>query len=222
MKQKKIIIIISLVLLIIVLIGIGRVTQLAYICRINDDALAPSHKRGSFVMVSRLKDWTRHSNVIISLPNSNDHRKLIRRIAGIEGDTLEFNDGYLLGNGIIADNPNEVTFNYYVNKQRIKNMELFDKVAVKTVTINDTIIVSANYNEYTELSRHIVLRKLNNHKPYNDIITVDPLMIGNTKPFVVPKGFCFVLADNRDNADDSRQWGYIPVSSIKATVIGSH
>lgn len=39
-------------------------------------------------------------------------------------------------------------------------------------------------------------------------------------PFIVPPGEVFVLADNRQTAQDSRHWGGVPVDHIHAQILG--
>lgn len=41
---------------------------------------------------------------------------------------------------------------------------------------------------------------------------------GVGEPYVVPADACFVLGDNRDNSEDSRSWGSVPLDSIVGRV----
>jgi signal peptidase I len=44
---------------------------------------------------------------------------------------------------------------------------------------------------------------------------VDDHYADNVGPFKVPEGFCLALGDNRDNSQDSRAWGYVPIEHLR-------
>lgn len=119
------------------------------------------------------------------------------------------------GDEIIAkmNSPTEYKRNSLVifplpNSKDDKKSELFVKriVAVEgeTIAINNHTV----YVNNKPLSEPYVLSN-NNRDPYSE----------NFSPHLVPKGYVFVLGDNRDQSDDSRHFGDIRIDDIKGKAL---
>lgn len=191
-------------LVIIVLALAAHISHILSIHRMEDDAMAPAYMKGRFILTSNLKTYHRNNVVRVSVATETGSQKTyIRRIVGLEGDTIEFNDGFLMRNYYLADNPDRVMFTYFVPYNLIKHLHIFDTLQIAPVIRTDSAFLTLTYSEYQMVSRHILLHKL--------------FKGGN--PLVVPKGHCFVISDNRGNTEDSRKWGCIPFSCIKGTAL---
>jgi len=220
MLRKTILIAIILILL----AGIYS-TRLLVFYQVPSGEMLPNYEPKDWVVTSKLKSLSYNEVICFTPPGSSIKDNIaIQRVVGFEGDTIEINDGYLIRNGFMADVPEKLMFNYLVKRKVVKNIKVFDKLQVKPVIGRDTIILCLTYKDYQYLGREYLLRKFDKPRTKKD-----PDIFGSTDkncwnisnygPVVVPKGFCFVLGDNRHNASDSRFLGCIPLQNILGIAI---
>lgn len=92
------------------------------------------------------------------------------------------------------------------------NMDHYGSIYIPK--LNDTLrLDSINIHLYYDL---ISLHEKNNLEIRNDSILINGLA---SKVYVVKKNYYFVMGDNRDNANDSRSWGFLPENCIIGKVV---
>ncbi len=123
---------------------------------------------------------------IIVFTSGKAGKRLIKRLIGIPGDTIEVKDNIL-----------------YVNGETAKYTNLRDKALEPKREIDKENGVYA-LESFHDIKAHTIQVKPGVYNP-----------LKNFKKITVPKDNYFFMGDNRDNSADSRYYGYIPRSEIR-------
>jgi signal peptidase I len=211
MNKRKVIFLSVVVLLIAGLVLSWWRIKPILVFKTYSASMLPNFKKGDHIYTSRFKKFSYNDVVLFQipalLPNLEKPYITMQRIVAMEGDTVEINDDYLIRNGRMADTPQKLMLDYFVRKALIRNFDDFNHLLEKPRIQNDTVIFTLTYAEYQTWSRSYKLYRYGDWKSRT------------RKPLVVPKGYCYLLGDNRDNAIDSRYRGCLPLSNIITTVI---
>jgi signal peptidase I len=172
--------------------------------------------------------------VVVFIYPCDPDRDYIKRVIATAGDTVETRCGVLYVNGVAIPDT-------YVDQETYRD---YDEDHERW---QDTLTTVARYHEATPGHPHDVFGSPNRdeetsvrnfpssaqYMPSCGKQTSPPQVFGRVEPdatkldscgkegwhYVVPPGHIFAMGDNRDNSNDSRVWGSVPLENVKGKAL---
>ena len=176
-----------------------------------------------------------HGDVVVFRYPENPKIYYIKRVIGVGGDTVSFNNGQLSVNGkAIMTTPANFTPDPKMTAQLYPpgKTETGEVVtAEQAAQLGNQEELSAKYVQESPSSNHQHLVRYLGDKNWFQYASflqqVSPQLMasqGQQWQLTVPKGHYFVMGDNRDRSADGRFWGFVPDENLagKAVYVWTH
>jgi signal peptidase I len=181
--------------------------------KIPSGSMLPSLLVGDFILVNKYTFGVRipvlnkkiievnqpkRGEVMVFRYPEDPSKDFIKRIVGLPGDTVTYQNKRLTLNGVAV--PVESTGSMTEIDERM-SFQRFDAYREKLGDSTHVIIVSPDRPVLAGGVRQFPNKK---NCEYND----------EGVTCKIPEGHYFMMGDNRDNSDDSRYWGFVPEENI--------
>ncbi|WP_161555148.1 signal peptidase I [Dokdonia sinensis] len=189
---------------------------------VNSTANSPFLEPGDIVFTSRFSPIEKNDFVVYE---RNDPEygfgTYIFRLKGVGGDTIQMKKGQLFVNGDNSDTNLNLKYSYLASNSEFQKIKKIDNNVEFFLVQEDTYIIQLDNHSKNSLDFSLVPREFEvdvSIQQNNDILGTSG-SFDNFSPVIVPKGKVFVLGDNRHNANDSRNIGFINQETILSKVI---
>jgi signal peptidase I len=209
----------------LVLYALAKATGVLVPYTIPTSANEPNLKVKSMIWTSNLK--TPQKFDFVCFKDAHHYLKTVGiytfRLCGLAGDKIEIRDGVLLVNDQNVDKNLTLKHTYimpiYPVMQLLESGDIPTEDYYQIGTDSARVFLSEALIKAKHLAaKRVILAKNEANPAIKDVFHQD-WNVDNFGPVIVPKDHYFLLGDNRENADDSRFWGFIAQDKVVSTVL---